>query len=570
MGIKITGTEIINSSDTGDIVFKDSSGVEHFRITRDGQFRKGGKNTDEFESIKTQTTQTLSWNGTNGVLTLSSGNSVDLDGRYATPTDVTNAINAVIDTAPATLNTLNELAAALGDDPNFATTITTALAGKASTSHNHDSVYYNVNQDINITKNTPRLVLDSSNSGSETVEQAATISLGESGTGSASLHLSYIGSGYSYIGMGNLGSDNIADYYAIRLYYTSNNVFFPATNNYITDINAGANAGNTAYGWGNHASAGYLKSVPAQYSTTAENDAKYQPIGNYADAGHTHSYLPLGGGTLTGTLTLNAATPQINFNGTSDGGVDMAIKVDPESLIFFEPEDGDKVHFKIMDDTGVDAPYGYWVNGTQVITSGRALQNVSGNISMFTNNSGYLTWGNFPTPSAPSLVSKATNGDGVQITFNSSSNSEYYEIWSSVGNATDYALVGKVDPSSVASQMTFVDATMSTNSATIYYRVYGINKGIYGNPLEFSHSFSWTSPDIVPSSNVLMDLVIVTWEKPQSRLVKGFTIKKHSTAGTPSYGSATTIASTTNTMFVYTVSRTEVDYNHEFWIEPIY
>ncbi|MBG6116800.1 acid phosphatase family membrane protein YuiD [Sphingobium sp. JAI105] len=36
----------------------------------------------------------------------------------------------IIDSAPGTLDTLNELAAALGDDANFATTMTTALAGK--------------------------------------------------------------------------------------------------------------------------------------------------------------------------------------------------------------------------------------------------------------------------------------------------------------------------------------------------------------------------------------------------------------------------------------------------------
>lgn len=40
------------------------------------------------------------------------------------------AIAGLIDSAPGALDTLNELAAALGDDPNFAATITTALAGK--------------------------------------------------------------------------------------------------------------------------------------------------------------------------------------------------------------------------------------------------------------------------------------------------------------------------------------------------------------------------------------------------------------------------------------------------------
>lgn len=40
---------------------------------------------------------------------------------------VTTAVNAVLDGAPGALDTLNELAAAIGDDANFAATITTAL-----------------------------------------------------------------------------------------------------------------------------------------------------------------------------------------------------------------------------------------------------------------------------------------------------------------------------------------------------------------------------------------------------------------------------------------------------------
>ena len=49
----------------------------------------------------------------------------------ATETYVSTAISNLVDAAPTTLNTLNELAAALGDDANFATTVTTALGNKA-------------------------------------------------------------------------------------------------------------------------------------------------------------------------------------------------------------------------------------------------------------------------------------------------------------------------------------------------------------------------------------------------------------------------------------------------------
>jgi hypothetical protein len=54
----------------------------------------------------------------------------ELDSEKATPAQITTAINNLIDSAPGTLDTLNELAAALGDDANFATTITTALAAR--------------------------------------------------------------------------------------------------------------------------------------------------------------------------------------------------------------------------------------------------------------------------------------------------------------------------------------------------------------------------------------------------------------------------------------------------------
>jgi hypothetical protein len=43
-------------------------------------------------------------------------------------------VAALVDSAPATLDTLNELAAALGDDPNFATTVTNSLATKLTAS----------------------------------------------------------------------------------------------------------------------------------------------------------------------------------------------------------------------------------------------------------------------------------------------------------------------------------------------------------------------------------------------------------------------------------------------------
>lgn len=50
--------------------------------------------------------------------------------QVATTAFVKSAIAALVASSPAALDTLNELAEALGNDPNFATTMTNALAGK--------------------------------------------------------------------------------------------------------------------------------------------------------------------------------------------------------------------------------------------------------------------------------------------------------------------------------------------------------------------------------------------------------------------------------------------------------
>ncbi|EEY3410466.1 phage tail protein, partial [Escherichia coli] len=50
--------------------------------------------------------------------------------QIATTAFVKSAIAAMVGSAPAALDTLNELAAALGNDPNFSTTVLNALAGK--------------------------------------------------------------------------------------------------------------------------------------------------------------------------------------------------------------------------------------------------------------------------------------------------------------------------------------------------------------------------------------------------------------------------------------------------------
>ena len=64
----------------------------------------------------------------NGIET---GATADQDlSAYVTNTELSNELDALVDAAPGALDTLNELAASIGDDANYATTVTNLLAGK--------------------------------------------------------------------------------------------------------------------------------------------------------------------------------------------------------------------------------------------------------------------------------------------------------------------------------------------------------------------------------------------------------------------------------------------------------
>ena len=61
--------------------------------------------------------------------------------EYATETFVGQKIAELVNSAPETLDTLRELANALGNDENFAQTMLEKLAGKADKDHLHDDRY---------------------------------------------------------------------------------------------------------------------------------------------------------------------------------------------------------------------------------------------------------------------------------------------------------------------------------------------------------------------------------------------------------------------------------------------
>jgi hypothetical protein len=112
----ITGA---NLADGDELVVVDTSASETKAITF-GEFKNALDTSTGFVSI---TGDTMT-----GDLILNSDPSVALGA--ATKQYVDTEISGLVDSAPATLDTLNELAAALGDDANFSTTVTNSIATK--------------------------------------------------------------------------------------------------------------------------------------------------------------------------------------------------------------------------------------------------------------------------------------------------------------------------------------------------------------------------------------------------------------------------------------------------------
>ncbi len=128
----LIGGMVTGNTESGiTVTYDDSSNEFDFDIT----------SAPKWETARTITlggdaSGSVSIDGTANVsLSVAIGNdSHTHDTRYYTKTqvdtEIDNHINAVVDAAPGTLNTLNELAAALGDDANFASTTTANIAAK--------------------------------------------------------------------------------------------------------------------------------------------------------------------------------------------------------------------------------------------------------------------------------------------------------------------------------------------------------------------------------------------------------------------------------------------------------
>ena len=158
---------------------------------------------------------------TNGV-TATTQSASDNSTKVATTAYTDTAISNLIDSSPGTLNTLNELAAALGDDANFSTTVTNSIATKlplagGTLTGNISGIGFLTQSNVNSTgdsglsiKNGSRLGFDQSGTRSWTVKAASGNLVVASGDGSGALVAAlFSGSGASLTNVNATTLDSI-------------------------------------------------------------------------------------------------------------------------------------------------------------------------------------------------------------------------------------------------------------------------------------------------------------------------------------------------------------------------
>ena len=269
-----------------------------------------------------------SFNTRTGAVTLSSGDVTTALGytpynstnpnSYVVQSDIDTSIANLVDSAPAALDTLNELAAALGDDANFSTTVTNSLATKAPLA----------SPALTGTPTAPTATANTN-----TTQLATTAYVQGELANEANWNTAY--------SWGNHASEG---------YLTSFTETDPTVPTHVKNITTtNVSNWNTAYGWGDHGAEGYLTgnqtitlsgdvsgSGTTSISVTVADDSHNHVVGNIDNftesvqdiagamfSGNTESGISAVYQDGDGTIDLNVNDPTISLTGAVTGSATM-------------------------------------------------------------------------------------------------------------------------------------------------------------------------------------------------------------------------------------------------------
>ena len=329
------------------------------------------------------------------------------------------------------------------------------------------------------------------------------------------------------------------------------------------DIGANYSNWNTAYGWGDHASAGYLTGVSGNISVDSVN-----MTGELNFTGAGSKYIDVE--TLAGSnnLDIRHHNPTGNlfetaFRSTANGGTFLYYN---GSTKFATTNTG----ISITGDISVSGT----VDSRDVAADGTKLDTIDTNADVTpswvpSSNPNYLTGAE--TIVAPASITTTIVDDTVNVSFAASttSNIDNYLVFSSVAGS-DYSLISIIPPDDMSANMSIIDNAFDA-SGTQAYRIYAVKNGNYSSPRTGSISFSAGTVEATNLNVVNLNKAFyIQWDAPssKSRFVTAYNVYKHEASASAdlSESSATLIYSGLNTNYMYSVSGSSNSNFHKFWV----
>tara|TARA_Y100000114_G_scaffold31027_1_gene26595 strand:+ start:1235 stop:4957 length:3723 start_codon:yes stop_codon:yes gene_type:complete len=202
-----------------------------------------------------------------------------------------------------------------------------------------------------------------------------------------------------------------------------------------------------------------------------------------------------------------------------------------------------------------------------------------GNIAhRWRNAGGFVAWANLITtrqPNAPSITSTTSVNETIEIVFSQSTASNQdsptaYEVWSD-GGTGDFSLIARIPTQDIASSMSVVDSSFD-DSGTIAYRIYAIKHGVYSTAATTTHSFTMPSLD-VSNMSVVPDInsFKIQYELPNTRFLDHVEIYMDAEASNSNLArsGASLIYSGKNPSYCYSISSSDMEKYHQFWVECV-
>ena len=325
---------------------------------------------------------------------------------------------------------------------------------------------------------------------------------------------------------------------------------------------SGGNSGNwnTAYGWGNHADAGYTgdQTLPTDFVSAKSGGT----FGGSLDVNGTASDISFVGGSMNFKdsnnyirITKASASAQLGLFREGNGG--MYIGASAAGFRLYTEGFAEKL---LVDQSG---------NATFAGTiSASGYNNSNWNTAYGWGNhasAGYLTR---VTPVAPAVSSKIV-GETIEviITASKTTSIDNYLVFSSIGGG-DYGLISVIPPEDFSATMSIIDNTFDAGGKT-EYRVYAVKQGVYSAATATSQTFTVGTLEPLDMSVVSLNTAhFIQWNPPASkqRFIKKYNVyhHEHDTESSLARSSASLIYTGLNTSFMRQETNTKF---HQFWVE---